>query len=169
MTLNTLVSIDPGTEETGIALYREGKLVDVDVLRVKASAGNREIRASSMGRLAVDRVRAWKEPARVVLEYPQVYKHGPGAEVDPDDVLCLVLVLGHIWGTFHAVNGNKVELVRPATWKGQVPKRIMNNRIVGTLSPVEQQLVHDKVRSNHNALDAVGIGLWALRRPWGRS
>lgn len=165
--MSSLVSIDPGTEETGIALYRAGALVDVDVLRVKRSVGNREQRASVMGRLAVDRVVAW-EAARIVLEYPQVYRHGAGAEVDPDDVLCLVLVLGHVWGTFHAVNGNKVELVRPATWKGQVPKRAMNNRIVSTLSPTEQQLVHDKVRSNHNALDAVGIGLWALRRPWGQ-
>jgi hypothetical protein len=170
----TLVSIDPGTEETGIALYRDGKLADVDVLRVKRSVGNREQRSSGMGRLAVDQVRAWCGPGgggtgvRVVLEYPQVYRHGAGAEVDPDDVLSLVLVLGHVWGTFHGVNGNTLELVRPATWKGQVPKRIMNNRIVGTLSPAEQQLVHDKVRSNHNALDAVGIGLWALRRPWGQ-
>ncbi len=168
-----LVSIDPGTEETGIALYRAGALADVDVLRVQRSVGNREQRASVMGRLAVDRVRAWCGPAgggslsRVVLEYPQIYRHGAGSEVDPDDVLCLVLVIGHVWGTFHATNGNKLELVRPADWKGQVPKRVMNNRIVGTLSPAEQQLVHAKVRSNHNALDAVGIGLWALRRPWG--
>ena len=166
--MTTVVSIDPGTEETGIALYRAGVLDDVDVLRVKASVGNREQRASFMGRLAIDRVRAWKEPARVVLEYPQVYRHGAGSEVDPDDVLCLVLVIGHVWGTFHGVNGNKLELVRPATWKGQVPKRIMNNRIVSTLTTAEQQLVHAKVRSNHNALDAVGIGLWALRRPWGQ-
>lgn len=165
---STLVSIDPGTEETGIALYRGGTLADVDVLRVKRSVGNKEPRASVMGRLAVERLKTWG-PSRIVLEYPQVYKHGPGSEVDPDDILALVLVLGHVWCSFHAIESYKVELVRPATWKGQVPKRIMNNRIVGTLSPVEQQLVHDKVRSNHNALDAVGIGLWALRRPWGRS
>jgi hypothetical protein len=173
--VTTLVSIDPGTEETGIALYRAGALVDVDVLRVKRSVGNREQRASVMGRLAVDKVRAWcglsggGTSVRVVLEYPQVYRHGPGAEVDPDDVLCLVLVLGHLWGTFHGVNGNALELVRPATWKGQVPKRVMNNRIIATLTKTEQQLVHDKVRSNHNAIDAVGIGVWALRRPWGVS
>lgn len=171
--MTALVSIDPGTEETGIALYRAGALVDVDVLRVKKSVGNREQRASVMGRLAVDKVRAWCGGAgggtsvRVVLEYPQVYRHGPGSEVDPDDVLCLVLVLGHLWGTFHGVDGNNLELVRPATWKGQVPKRVMNNRILATLTKAEQQLVHDKVRSNHNGIDAVGIGVWALRRPWG--
>ena len=117
----TLVSIDPGTEETGIALFRgdvrAGVLDDVDVLRIKRSVGNREQRASEMGRLAVDKVRAWCGLAgggtsvRVVLEYPQVYRHGPGAEVDADDVLALVLVLGHVWGTFHGVNGNKLELV----------------------------------------------------------
>lgn len=166
-----IISIDPGTEETGIALYRAGALVDVDVLRVKRSVGNREQRASDMGRLAVGKVSTWRgaaEPLRVVLEYPQVYKHGPGSEVDPDDVLCLVLVIGHVWGTFHGLKGNTLELVRPATWKGQVPKRIMNNRIVSTLTKTEQDLVHDKVRSNHNALDAVGIGLWAMKRPWGQ-
>jgi hypothetical protein len=43
----------------------------------------------------------------------------------------------------------------------------MNNRIIATLTKTEQQLVHDKVRSNHNAIDAVGVGVWALRRPWG--
>ena len=154
-----IISIDPGTEETGIALYWAGALVDVDVLRVKRSVGNREQRASDMGRLAVGKVSTWRgaaEPLRVVLE------------VDPDDVMALVLVIGHVWGTFHGLKGNTLELVRPATWKGQVPKRIMNNRIVSTLTQTEQALVHDKVRSNHNALDAVGIGLWALKRPWGQ-
>lgn len=164
-----LVSIDPGTEETGIALYRAGTLDDVDVLRVKRTVGNREQRASGMGRLAIDKARGWlgASSGSFVLEYPQIYRHGAGAEVDPDDVLALVLVLGHVWGTFHGLNGHTIDLVRPATWKGQVPKRIMNNRIVNTLTSAERQLVHDKVRSNHNALDAVGIGLWALRRPWG--
>lgn len=163
-----LLALDPGTEQAGIAVFRNGKLDDVDVLRVQASQGNKEQRASFMARKVI----LWAEKAKatkstkIVMEYPQIYRHGAGADVDPDDVLALVLVVGHVWGACHAMDGNDVSLVRPAAWKGQVPKRIMNARIVATLDVTERDLVERNVKSNHNALDAVGVGLWALRRPW---
>lgn len=163
-----LVSLDPGTEQSGVALFRNGTLDDVDVIRVSATQGKKEQRASYMARkvmLWAEKIKATKN-AKIVMEYPQVYRHGPGADVDPDDVLSLVLVIGHVWGVCHGMDGNDVSLVRPADWKGQVPKKIMNARVLGTLTDSERALVARNVGTNHNAIDAVGIGLWGLRRPW---
>ena len=51
-------------------------------------------------------------------------------------------------------------LVKPAEWKGQVPKKIMNERVLSKLSAQERAIVKD----NHNAIDAVGLGLHVLGR-----
>ena len=167
----TLLTLDPGTEQSGIALFKNGKLDDVEVLRVKDTQGNKEQRASYMARKVI----LWAEDrkalkkARIVIEYPRVYPKGAGkqSESDPDDILSLVLVVGHLWAEAHGINDNIVSLVRPADWKGQVPKAVMVRRIISTLDATEQALAENKVRNNHNAMDAVGIGLHALKRPWG--
>ena len=62
-----------------------------------------------------------------------------------------------------------MRFVSPAAWKGQVPKKIHHPRILRSLSEVEREIVLDVLdllpaSTRHNVLDAVGIGLWALKR-----
>ena len=49
-------------------------------------------------------------------------------------------------------------------WKGQVPKAIHNARIEGKLSPEEKQRIVATPYLRHNAVDAVGIAFYFLKR-----
>jgi hypothetical protein len=148
--LEKLISIDPGTEQAGFARFVAGELVQAELIREKGSTKEQ---------------RAWRVAAQLgalcppgealVIEHPQIYVRSPG---DPDDLLALALVVGGVL-TLHGGG----ELVRPRTWKGQVPKKIMVNRILKHLNEEERALCA-KIKDNHNVLDAVGVGLWKLKR-----
>jgi hypothetical protein len=145
-----LVAIDPGTEQAGFALFDEGVLVRAELVVEKGST--KEQRAWKVANKLGDLL---EKDSTLVIEHPQVYARGPG---DPDDLLALALVVGGVL----TLNGGG-EIVRPAQWKGQVPKKIMSNRILKALTE-EERLLTEKVRNNHNVLDAIGVGLWKLKR-----
>jgi len=147
-----LIAIDPGTEQAGFALFENGILTRAELVREKGST--KEQRAWRAARQLGALCQAHAD-AELVVEHPQVYLRSPG---DPDDLLALALVVGGVL-TLHEGG----DLVRPREWKGQVPKKIMVARILKQLSDEEQALCK-RVKDNHNVLDAVGIGLWRLKR-----
>ena len=148
--MTDLVAIDPGTEQAGFARFKEGRLTQAVLVREKGST--KEQRA---WRVACKLGELCQPEDSIILEYPQIYVRSPG---DPDDLLALALVVG---GVLSLQKGG--ELVRPRTWKGQVPKKIMVNRILKHLDDAERELCKD-IKDNHNVLDAVGVGLWKLKR-----
>lgn len=95
----------------------------------------------------------------VVLEFPQVY---PGSqEENPNDLMPLAAQAGAI---LYAFGHQRVTLVAPRDWKGNVEKHAHNERVLGRLSPAELARVPTQARSrkypyNHNMVDAIGIGL----------
>lgn len=145
-----LIAIDPGTEQAGFALFEDEQLVVAELVREKGSTKEQ---------------RAWKVACKLgdlcvpdcdlVIEHPQIYARSTS---DPDDLLALALVVGGVLSLFKGG-----EIVRPRTWKGQVPKKIMTNRILKQLDEKER-LLCSKVKDNHNVLDAIGVGLWKLKR-----
>lgn len=145
-----LVTIDPGTEQAGFALFTEGVLVRAELIVEKGTTKEQRAWkvAKKLGAL-------YEKDSELVIEHPQVYTRGPG---DPDDLLALALVVG---GVLALCDGG--EIVRPAQWKGQVPKKIMSARILKALSD-EERILTDKIKNNHNVLDAIGVGLWKLKR-----
>lgn len=145
-----LIAIDPGTEQAGFARFVEGRLVQATLVREKGST--KEQRAWRVARKLGELFETGED---LVIEHPQIYVRSKG---DPDDLLALALVVG---GVLAVHEGG--ELVRPRTWKGQVPKKIMTNRILKHLAGDERALCA-KVKDNHNVLDAVGVGLWKLKR-----
>jgi hypothetical protein len=56
-----------------------------------------------------------------------------------------------------AVEPENFRALYPSEWKGQVPKDVMNERVLKRLSVKEHEAL---VSSDHNTLDAVGIGLF---------
>lgn len=59
--------------------------------------------------------------------------------------------------------------VQPRTWKGSTPKAIHQPRIVKALTPAERgvmdrDLADVRPSLRHNAVDAIGIGLWRVGR-----
>ena len=103
----------------------------------------------------------------VVCECPTLYR---GGKARPADVITLALRAGEAVGFAKGMWPNaKCEYVEPRTWKGQVPKDVHHARIFAALNDIERNVVATNLKGlaaskRHNALDAVGLGLWAAKR-----
>lgn len=135
-----LLAIDPG-RVTGLALFRDGVLV----------AANTEHgdRIWSSKRLLCPDVDA------VVIERP-VSRGGRGAP--GDDLIALAIRAGRAAGPW----GDRVRWVRPDEWKGNLPKDLCWRRVSAALTQEEQRIADST--DDHNVRDAIGIGLYTLRR-----
>ena len=100
----------------------------------------------------------------LVIEWPQVYRAGK-SKGDPADLLPLVGVGMCLAGLLHP---GAIKSPTPAEWIGQLPKSTTGDpwasargqRIGSRLSDVER----GRVVPSHDAVDAVGIGLYCLGR-----
>jgi len=100
---------------------------------------------------------------KAVIEKPQVYRI---SKADPNDLIALSVVVGE-WKEYLGQQGAEVELVTPKSWKGSVPKKIHNARVLSLLTKKEVALLPKRTRAkdyDHNLLDAVGLGLWRMGR-----
>lgn len=108
-------------------------------------------------------VREWLPPAsalptkRLVVELPEIRVQG-GGKGDPNLLVALAYNLG-VWVGRYVQYESDPEPVRPFAWKGNVPKHIMLERIKMHILNGPTPLVE-----NHNELDAIGLGLFALGR-----
>lgn len=110
----------------------------------------------------------------VLIELPRWHKKADRSPAIVDDLIDLGLEVGKIVREYETRGyRGRIELVRASSWKGQVPKPIMSQRIYDSLSEVERERIplkrgHRHSRSaeshNDNLLDACGLGLWKLGR-----
>ncbi len=101
----------------------------------------------------------------VVCEEPQIYRH---SRVRPDSLIKLTRIVGRCEELARA-EGATFETVKPAKWKGSVPKAICHRRIFVRLTAPELSQVDFDLRGvpkskQHNVWDAIGIGMWRLGR-----
>ena len=152
-----LVSIDPGLRVLGVAVFEDGSLTDVSLVRgLKSGRGPGAWRALAK---AVEPI--LKTADLLVIERPQIYQ-GRRQKGDPDDLMELMGVLGAIVGLSSIID---VVTYLPRAWKGQVSKDVHQARLYAALSPEDKHLV-DAVKPDslkHNSIDAVGIGYYYLR------
>ena len=157
-----IVSIDPGVQETGVAIwYREGGLASAYLTRLR---GSYAVPWAGMA-YEVAKVLQGVEVDAVAIERPQVYVHSR-AKGDPNDLITLAMMAGGIVGAMRATRAALLVVeYKPAEWKGQVPKDVMTKRIKRSLTEEEQpRVLLPKAGSlAHNVWDAVGIGLHHLR------
>jgi hypothetical protein len=76
------------------------------------------------------------------------------------------VLVGDVRG-FYRRAGLETALVAPRTWKGNIPKAIHNERVLGALTAAERATLPKRPRAkdfDHNMIDAVGIALWQLRK-----
>lgn len=138
-----LLAIDPGNA-TGWALFStSGELIECG------------LSSPAKWITLVTRVAPWKPD--VLIEEPTLYQH---SKANPASVMALQLKVGELKGRFESA-GCTVRLVQPRTWKGQVPKLVHNQRTLKALSDTERALCEG---ARHDTLDAIGLGLWALKR-----
>lgn len=141
-----VIAIDPG-KRSGFAVFNGGALAVAGTLD-EAEILDRP--PCSLGGVAV-------------IEVPVVY---PTRKVDANDLIDLAVLVGDLRG-YYRRTGFEVRLVRPRTWKGTVPKDIHGRRVLAALSAEERALLPRRPRAknyDHNMLDAVGLGLWQLKR-----
>lgn len=153
--LEHVLAIDPGIRCTGVAYFRYSNLERLDAFSTKAK--------DDLGKRVAFISKKIKETFEntifdlVVIEYPEIYRHTK-QDIDYEDILAVTLVAGAVLGS---VVSKEWRLPKPKQWKGQVPKNIHNDRVLNRLYEHERGWPE---LSNHNAIDAVGLGLWGLGR-----
>lgn len=144
-----VLSIDPGVNGCGVAMFSDNVLKAAAYVPgdLKTMAGN---------------VYGWQgDPEILVVEKPQVYREAK-LKGDPNDLIDLAIVVGTLAERFHDAG---LALYLPRTWKGQVPKVVMRQRIANRLSHEEFfSPVLPSASLSHNVWDAIGIGLFHLGR-----
>lgn len=158
----SVLYIDPGTSHVGVAVFHNSTLQSAGLLRAPKGAHTTPQRATLLGRIIHDRIAADGTIERAVIEVPRVYPHGrKGGTKNPESILMLTLVCGSTMLACEMA-GAPALMVRPSEWKGTVPKRIHQNRILAALTDEEKNRIDPTIPGSllHNTIDAIGIGLW---------
>ena len=151
--MSTLIAIDPG-KGLGWAVFKGSELADAGLL------------TGGLGQLSSELMAIcgqWK-PDGAVIEIPQVYQQRSW-KGDPSDLIGVAIAAGIAFAAIAPYT--EATLVTAHTWKGNRPKRIDNRYTLKLLSVKEQaQLKAAGIKPSllHNTLDAIGLGLWKLRR-----
>ncbi len=105
----------------------------------------------------------------IVMEKPEIYQQRFW-KGDPRDLIDLAMVVG---GIIRAAT-QRVKTVFPKEWKGQVPKEVTEARVLEALTEEEVKIVQNPTvfgeppsvppSLRHNMFDALGIGMWFLKR-----
>lgn len=103
-------------------------------------------------------------PDTVAFEWPQIYqRHGSKSKGDPNDLPGLagvgMAVAGLLGVEPYPVD---VRTFVASEWKGQLPKHVCEHHIKRTLTASESKIL--PLFSQHDTIDAIGIGLHALGR-----
>lgn len=153
-------SIDPGLAGTGWAEWDGGRApVRVGVIRANRSKAELAVRCEDIARQMVQIIHEGRYPpaktdTHVTLEMPQHMVNIKGIAAQAGSVYKLTFLVGYL---AKAVYPCIVHVVTPGEWKGQLPKDVVQRRIIKHLGM--RTCVKLNIRSH--AWDAVGIGLWA--------
>ena len=152
-----LVAIDLGKIKAGVAVFDEqGALLGARTVRIEAKTDVYVPEDMAVAMVEAARGLGGVERMQFIVEKPQKYKDKRNRHKDLDDLLAVEKMLRL------ACRRAKVpfKALRPAAWKGQVPKHIHATRIRALLTEEEGK----KMPEEHDAVDAVGIGLFVLKR-----
>lgn len=153
--MSALLAVDPGTTALGWAWFTDGRLYQCSLLRAKNTQEMTQVIKHTF----------LPSTQELVIERPQLYVFGR-AKADPNKVAQVTFIAGVTAGrTSHG----KLFLPYPGEWKGQVPKSIHNERVLEVLEARERAIYDKESKAwpaslRHNILDAIGLGLWHLRR-----
>lgn len=156
-----LVSIDPGVHHCGLAIWEFGALIWAGL--VKGEHKDRPWLLADELNNVLDSFNC--SPDHVVIEKPGTVG-GRAIRGDTNDLIALGITVGGILFTLDVSGCCTIDLVTPSQWKGQLPKDKSQARSIGKLSSDEISRIEvpkNKARAT-DVWDAVGIGLWTLKR-----
>ncbi len=145
--MTTMFTLDPGKCYVGCAKFDNGVLVYAQTVKSKQPWPQGAVEVA-------DKLRAHGPVDEFVFEFPVVYKDTRA----PNDLLPMCFADGLI---AQAITPKKIQAVYPADWKGNIDPEIVINRVKAALTPAEYATLKSK---DHNTYDAIGIGLWKLKR-----
>jgi hypothetical protein len=151
-----LLAIDPG-EHTGWAVFNQ---IDKSIIE----CGLGDCRLGEWHRKWWNAEAPCQHLNRVIIEQPVIY---PRMKARPNDIITLAVRAGEWGGVFH--KHASIEYIEPFKWKGSVPKEKHQPRIWAKLTEAEHGIVERAVAGvadsyGNNIVDAVGLGLWQLKR-----
>lgn len=153
----SLLAVDPSLRGLGWAFFERGMLTHCGV--VEGDSNKTTIEAVRGIHKEVEELAA--APAEVVLEFPRIYPKGRGQtdHVDPNDLLWVAAVAGAV----STLGPSRIYY--PSDWKGQSKKEKTLRLVLQACTPAERAVIEQvKGWKRHNAVDAVGIGMYHLKR-----
>lgn len=161
--MTTLLAVDPGLRYPAAAWFVDGVLVKATRVKVKVDTSEQIAKRCRDVALAIAH---WcpESPSSLCVEWPQIYTQDK-SKGDPNNLVPLAGVGACLTGLFP---DSSILSPKPKDWTGNVPKTDEGDpwdsprgqRVWERLSPSERLCVVP----SHDAIDAVGIGLWALGR-----
>lgn len=162
-----LLAIDPDTKTPGVALFRDGMLLNA--YAEEAAFDTVHFHLQCVGHSP--------ERQHLVIECPQTYGGRAAGSSDANVLIRLARIVGR-FEQMAFENGAQVHVVSPSEWKGNVPKHICIQRAWDELNEHERASVKIKNAARAkldageglksglaaDALDAVALGLRALGR-----
>lgn len=160
--MSHLLAVDPSLRGTGWACFRHGLLVNCGVIVGDANLSN--IQAVQHIWRNMPTMSHFGEGDEVVLEFPRIYPKGHKSKetdrIDPNDLLWVAAVAGAF--SAHALN---LMSYYPSDWKGQSKKEKTLRLVLQACTPSERAVIESVTGwKRHNAVDAVGIGMYHLKR-----
>jgi hypothetical protein len=156
------IGIDPGLRHCGIA-YGESSLVRAELVLNPERTARGPLAWVEMCCAVMRTVPSHVLTGELHIEVPRYYPRQryikEDQNVDPNDLIELAGVVGSLATQWHSV-----KFYYPSDWKGQVPKKIMTERIRKKLRPSETENIVSVGAKDHNTLDAVGIFLHSIGR-----
>ena len=154
--MSTLLAIDPSLRGTGWALFENTVLTRCGVIGGPNLLSNIEAVRAIHTSFMVGHLDPY-----VVLEFPRIYPKGRGASdnIDPNDLLWVAAVAGALCTL------GPSSTYYPSDWKGQSKKEKTLRIVLQACNPAERAVIESvQGAKRHNAVDAVGIGMYHLKR-----
>jgi hypothetical protein len=154
--MERLIAVDPGVNFTGFAFFIDGELETVTL----SQRLGKSLLHDTLADHATKAIQVAHAPTRAVIERPVIYPDSPARDSDQMD---LSLIAGAVAGALACV-GADVVFATPREWKGTVPKKIHNKRILALLPDLRSMLKTWPKGKHEHMIDAAGLGLWAIGR-----
>ena len=161
-----ILAIDPGLRWCGVAIGDKSGLKAAALVLNMETKARGPVAWREMAWCVGDWYNGCSETATEIhVEVPRYYPRQRYVEddknVDPNDLMELTGVVGAVVSELGSL---KLVHYLPSDWKGQVPKKIMTERIRKKLRPEELDNMISVGARDHNTLDAVGIFLHSVGR-----
>lgn len=143
------IAIDPSIRSCGVALFKDRELRDYQLISTKDITSTHW---TTLAHRMLDRLEQYLyQSSFIISEFPREFGSARGqAALNTGAVRKLAYMVGLIGGW--AKSNNKGFLIfEPHEWKGNLPKAITLKRVLRDFPQVSPG-------TNHNVIDAIGIG-----------